>query len=66
MVFLFSDTQVHYFLKKILCRLLSFICELTTGSSIQGGQDSLVDKALDYRPKCTGFDPRLDHKRRSK
>jgi hypothetical protein len=30
-----------------------------------GGQDSLVDKALDYRPKGTGFDPRLDHKRRS-
>jgi hypothetical protein len=27
------------------------------------GQDSLVDKALDYRPKGTGFDPRLDHKR---
>jgi hypothetical protein len=24
-----------------------------------------VDKALDYRPKGTGFDPRLDHKRRS-
>jgi hypothetical protein len=30
-----------------------------------GGQDSLVDKALDYRPKGTGFDPHLDHKRRS-
>jgi hypothetical protein len=29
------------------------------------GQDSLVGKALDYRPKGTGFDPRLDHKRRS-
>jgi hypothetical protein len=28
-----------------------------------GGQDSLVDKALDYRPKGTGFDPRLDHKK---
>jgi hypothetical protein len=24
-----------------------------------------VDKALDYRPKGTGFDPRLDHQRRS-
>jgi hypothetical protein len=33
--------------------------------SLDGGQDSLVDKALDYRPKGTGFDPRLDHKRRS-
>jgi hypothetical protein len=30
-----------------------------------GGQDSLVDKALDYRPKGTGFDPRLHHNRRS-
>jgi hypothetical protein len=29
------------------------------------GQDSLVDKALGYRPKGTGFNPRLDHKRRS-
>jgi hypothetical protein len=28
-----------------------------------GGQDSLVDKALDYRPKGTGFHPRFDHKR---
>jgi hypothetical protein len=31
----------------------------------KSGQDSLVDKALDYRPKGTGFDARLDHKRRS-
>jgi hypothetical protein len=30
-----------------------------------GGQDSLADKALDYRPKGSGFDPRLHHKRRS-
>jgi hypothetical protein len=30
-----------------------------------GRQDSLVDKALDSRPKGTGFDPRLDHKRHS-
>jgi hypothetical protein len=29
------------------------------------GQDSLVDKALDYRPKDTGLDPRLDYIRRS-
>jgi hypothetical protein len=28
-----------------------------------GGLDSLVDKALDFRPKGTGFDPRLDHKK---
>jgi hypothetical protein len=28
------------------------------------GQDSLVDKALNYRPKGNEFDPRLDHKRR--
>jgi hypothetical protein len=28
-------------------------------------QDSLVDEALDYRPKGTGFDPHLDHKRLS-
>jgi hypothetical protein len=34
-------------------------------SRLNGGQDSLVDKALDYRPKGTEFDPRLDHKRRS-
>jgi hypothetical protein len=25
----------------------------------------IVDKALDYRPKGSGFNPRLDHKRRS-
>jgi hypothetical protein len=34
-------------------------------SAAFGGQDSLVDKALDYRPKDTGFDPRLDPQRRS-
>jgi hypothetical protein len=28
-----------------------------------GGQDSLVEKAFDYRPKGTGFDPRFDHKK---
>jgi hypothetical protein len=31
-------------------------------SNSAGKQDSLVDKALDYRPKGTGFDPRFDHK----
>jgi hypothetical protein len=31
--------------------------------SVDGRQDSLVDKALDYRPKGTGFDARLDHKK---
>jgi hypothetical protein len=30
-----------------------------------GRQDSLVDKALNYRPKDTVFDPRLNHQRRS-
>jgi hypothetical protein len=29
------------------------------------GQDILVDKALDYRPKGNGFDPCPDHKRHS-
>jgi hypothetical protein len=33
---------------------------------LTGGQDSLVDKALDYRLKGTGFDPRLGkHKEES-
>jgi hypothetical protein len=30
-----------------------------------GGQDSLVDKALDYRLEGTEIDPCLHHKRRS-
>jgi hypothetical protein len=46
--------------------LLTLATEALMASRIHmGGQDSLVDKALDYRPKGTGFDPRLDHKRRS-
>jgi hypothetical protein len=46
---------IYFFFKFVFVRLFYVL----------GGQDSLVDKALDYRPKGTGFDPRLDHKRRS-
>jgi hypothetical protein len=37
--------------------------ESTVSTWNLGGQVSLVDKALDYRPKGTGFDPRLNHKK---
>jgi hypothetical protein len=40
-------------------------CNMWLSTWLSGGQDILVGKALDYRPKGTRFDPRLDHKRRS-
>jgi hypothetical protein len=45
--------------------LIDWFSLIVTPSDLPSEQNSLVDKALDYRPKGTGFDPRLDHKRRS-
>jgi hypothetical protein len=37
-----------------------WMCECMNELLNAGGQDSLVDQVLDYRPLGTGFDPRFD------
>jgi hypothetical protein len=54
------ETNLHQLLS--FKRVKVIVVVKTQGYISHGGQDSLVDKALDYRPKGTGFYPHLDHK----